>query len=151
MQPVFREATIDDLPAIIDLLADDGLGRGRESPGLPLHPNYLRAFETIRSDPNQLLAVADRGGIVGCLQISFSPGRSRLGMLRGQIEDVRIAAAARGGGLGCRMIEWAIEACRRRGCGLVHPTSDTSQTGAARFYVALGFVPSHTGFKLSLD
>ena len=45
---------MDDLPAIIGLLADDGLGRGRESPVLPLHPNYLRTFETIRFDPNQI-------------------------------------------------------------------------------------------------
>ncbi len=31
---------------------------------------------------------------MGCLQISFLPGLSRRGMLRGQIESVRIAARA---------------------------------------------------------
>jgi hypothetical protein len=31
-EPSFREATEDDLAAIVDLLADDVLGKGREDP-----------------------------------------------------------------------------------------------------------------------
>ncbi len=39
-----RPALIDDLPAIVGLLADDALGQGRENMGPPLHSNYLDAF-----------------------------------------------------------------------------------------------------------
>ena len=34
-----RPALINDLPAIVGLLADDVLGQGREDIGLPLHSN----------------------------------------------------------------------------------------------------------------
>ena len=112
----FRPATENDVAAIVALLADDGLGRDRENPALPLDRRYLDAFAALDSDPNQLLAVAERDGtVVGCLQLTFIPGLSRLGMWRGQIEAVRVAASERGTGLGGAMVGWAIERCRARG------------------------------------
>lgn len=148
---LFRRATRADLPAIVALLSDDALGRDREDPAQPPNPHYLAAFEAIERDPNQYLAVAlDDDTVIGCLQLSFIPGLSRLGMWRGQIESVRIAAAQRGGGLGRRMFDWAIEECRRRGCGLVQLTTDKTRPEALRFYNSLGFQASHEGLKLAL-
>jgi GNAT superfamily N-acetyltransferase len=145
---MMRRATVADLDAIVALLADDMLGAGREKPG---DPAYAAAFAAIDADPNQYLAVAEEDGrVVGCLQLSFIPGLSRLGMWRGQIESVRIAASHRGAGLGRRMFEWAIEQCRARGCGLVQLTTDKARPDARRFYESLGFVSSHEGMKLSL-
>lgn len=43
----FRNAAIDDLQAILALLADDELGRQREQIGPPPSPVYLEAFEAI--------------------------------------------------------------------------------------------------------
>jgi ribosomal protein S18 acetylase RimI-like enzyme len=147
----FRAAKADDLDAIIALLADDALGQTRERVATPTDPAYVDAFHAMDADPNQLLAVIeDEAGLAGCLQISFIPGLSRLGMWRGQIESVRIASRLRGAGLGRRMIEWAIEQCRARNCQLVQLTSDKSRTDALRFYESLGFVASHEGFKLAL-
>ncbi len=143
-----RRATAADLPAIVALLADDALGKTREAPG---DPCYAEAFAAIEADPNQLLAVVEEGGeIVGCLLLSFIPGLSLKGMRRGQIESVRIAAARRGGGLGRKMIEWAIDECRRRGCGLVQLTMNKTRKDALRFYQSLGFEATHEGFKLML-
>jgi GNAT superfamily N-acetyltransferase len=146
-----RAATVHDLPAIVALLVDDPLGKLREDLGTPINPCYLDAFAAIARDPNQLLAVADAGGeVVGCLQLTFIPGLSRLGMWRGQIEAVRIAADRRGGGLGGALLRWAIEQCRERGCGLVQLTTDKRRAEAHRFYAALGFEASHEGMKLYL-
>jgi len=148
---LFRAATVDDLAAVLALLVDDDLGKLREDVGPPLNPSYLAAFEAIERDPNQLLAVADQDGeVVGCLQITFVPGLSRLGMWRGQIEAVRVAAAQRGSGVGRAMMLWAIEQCRARGCGLVQLTTDKRRTAAQRFYASLGFEATHEGMKLSL-
>lgn len=147
----FRAAGEGDLSAIIALLADDPLGRGREDASDPPNTAYISAFQAIVDDANQLLAVADDGGVVGCMQISFIPGLSRLGMWRGQIESVRIAASHRDAGLGRQFFEWAIERCRDRGCGLVQLTTDKTRSDALRFYQSLGFADSHTGMKLSLD
>jgi ribosomal protein S18 acetylase RimI-like enzyme len=149
--PVFRRARVDDLPAIVAMLADDVLGVAREDARLPLARRYTDAFDAIDRDPNQLLVVAESGGtLVGCLQLSFIPGLSRGGMWRGQIESVRIAAAQRGGGLGRAMFEWAFAECRARGCGLVQLTTDKTRPDALGFYTALGFVASHEGLKRKL-
>jgi len=146
--PTIRRASAQDVPAIVDLLADDDLGKTREAPGDPCYPE---AFAAIEADPNQFLAVVvDGGEVVGCLQLSFIPGLSLKGMWRGQIESVRIAASRRGGGLGHVMINWAIEECRRRGCGLVQLAMNKSRSDTLRFYQSLGFEATHEGFKLKL-
>jgi GNAT superfamily N-acetyltransferase len=146
-----RRAASDDLTAIVALLADDPLGRGRENPGTQLDTCYSDAFAAIDRDPNQLLAVAERGGqVIGVLQLSFIPGLTRRGMWRGQIEGVRVAAGERGSGIGRAMLQWAVEECRKRGCGLVQLTSDKRRSDAHSFYEALGFQHTHQGYKLSL-
>lgn len=145
-----RKAVEADLTAIVAMLADDALGATREDNTNPLNRCYSDAFRAIESDPNQLLAVVEHDGkLIGCLQLSFIPGLSRKGMWRGQIESVRIASQTRGSGIGRQMIEWAIDQCRTRNCGLVQLTTDKSRTDAHRFYQSLGFVVSHEGMKLS--
>lgn len=148
---MMRRATRADLPAIVALLADDTLGVGREDASLPLNAAYLSAFEAIERDENQFLAVAEQdGALLGCLHLTFLPGISRLGAWRGQVESVRVAAAARGSGLGRRMLEWAAETARARGCTLVQLTTDKTRPEAHRFYESLGYQPTHIGYKLPL-
>ncbi|MFK8016462.1 MAG: GNAT family N-acetyltransferase [Gammaproteobacteria bacterium] len=150
-EPRIRRATAADLPALVTMLADDALGRTREDASLPVVQCYVDAFDAIELDPNQSLAVVEMDGqCVGCLQLSFIPGLSRLGMWRGQIESVRIAASHRGHGLGGQMIRWAIAQSRERGCGLVQLTTDKSRADAKTFYESLGFESTHDGMKLAL-
>lgn len=151
LQLVFRKAVQTDLHDLIALLADDELGQTREILSDPIADCYIRAFDAIDKDPNQLLiTVVEQERIIGCMQLSYIPGLSRSGMWRGQIESVRIAASHRGQSIGHRMIEWAIENFRERGCGLVQLTSDKTRHDALRFYESLGFKPTHEGFKLAL-
>jgi GNAT superfamily N-acetyltransferase len=144
----FRDARREDLPAIVALLADDMLGAEREA-----GPDeaYQVAFEQVQADPRSWLIVAEAAGqVAGTLQLSLLPGLSRHGMLRAQIEGVRVAAPYRGQGLGRTMIEWAIGQARQQGCGLVQLTSDKRRHDAVRFYESLGFTASHEGLKLPL-
>jgi GNAT superfamily N-acetyltransferase len=146
---VIRPARDADLAAIVALLIDDDLGAQRESLG-DLRP-YREAFARIAADPNQLLVVMERDGeIVGTQQLTFIPGLSFKGAVRAQIEAVRIRADLRGSGLGSRLIEWAIDEARRRGCYLVQLSSNNVRLDAHRFYTRLGFEASHTGFKLKI-
>ncbi|MGY1729741.1 GNAT family N-acetyltransferase [Geodermatophilus sp. SYSU D01062] len=145
---LLREATAGDLPAVVALLADDPLGATRESAD-PVP--YERAFAAVAADPAHLLVVAeDAGAVVGTLQLSFVPGLSRGGALRAQVEGVRVAAAARGRGLGEAMLRWCAAESRRRGAALLQLTTDARRPEAHRFYERLGFVPSHVGMKLEL-
>jgi ribosomal protein S18 acetylase RimI-like enzyme len=147
-----RDARRDDVPRIVELLADDQLGAGREELTDPLPSAYWQAFEAIDADPRNRLLVAETAGrVVGTLQLTFVPGLSRCGSERAQIEAVRVAREARGAGLGQRLMREAIDRARARGCRLVQLTTDASRGDAHRFYEALGFAPTHVGMKLPLD
>jgi len=148
---VMRDAREDDLPAIVVMLVQDQIG-GADDADLPLDPAYLEAFRAIDASPDQLLMVAEFAGrIVGTMQLTFIPGLLMRGAWRGQIEAVRIDSSVRGQGLGSRMIDWAVERCRERGCKLVQLTSNNARTDAHRFYERLGWSKSHAGFKLMLN
>jgi GNAT superfamily N-acetyltransferase len=148
---VMRRAQRTDVAALVALLADDALGRQRESAGDPLPASYFEAFEAIERDANQELMVAQRDGVpVGTLQLTFTPSLTRRGSWRMTIEGVRVAGSHRAAGVGRQMIEWAIARARQRGCALVQLTSDKSRADAIRFYQRLGFQASHEGLKLAL-
>jgi GNAT superfamily N-acetyltransferase len=147
----FRRAMRSDLERVVQLLADDPLGRDRESPSLPLADAYVQAFESIAADPNNELLVAERtGAVIGVLQITFIPNLTHQGAWRGIIEGVRVAPVARSQGVGRAFFEWAIERARERGCRMVQISSDKSRPDAIRFYESLGFVASHEGLKRML-
>jgi len=147
----FRQATQEDLPAIVQILAEDELGVGRERFETPLPPTYYTAFETIESDPNQEIIVVELDReIVGTLQLMFLPSLSYQGGTRAQIESVRVLQRLRGQGIGADMMRWAMERARQRGCHLMQLTSHKSRVDAHQFYEKLGFVMSHVGMKIEL-
>jgi GNAT superfamily N-acetyltransferase len=134
------------------MLADDDLGRGREDASSALALTYQAAFESIATDANQLLIVAERvGEIVGSMQITFIPGISRGGAWRGHFEAVRVARPYRALGVGRQMLKWAIDECKLWGCRLVQLTSNKARADAHRFYESLGFTSTHVGMKLDID
>ena len=148
VEVILRRATEADVPDLVRLLADDPLGRDRETAD---PAPYRRAFALIDADPAQLLVVAvDGADVVGTMQLSFIRGLSRQGALVAQVEAVRVRAGDRNRGLGAAMIGWAVQESSRRGCGLVQLTTDKSRVDAHRFYERLGFVASHQGMKLLL-
>jgi GNAT superfamily N-acetyltransferase len=145
---IFRDARRDEVPAIVALLSADSYAGQRRPTSTE---DYLRAFDAIAADPNNRLVVADRDGeVVGTLQLTLIPSLSRRGALRAQIEGVRVRGDLRGGGLGRRMVTYAVDEARERGCGLVQLTTDKRRLDAQRFYVSLGFEATHEGMKLLL-
>ncbi|HEX3479219.1 MAG TPA: GNAT family N-acetyltransferase [Kofleriaceae bacterium] len=147
----FRTARRDDLDAIVAMLADDDIARSRSGHVAQVTPGISAAFDEIERDPSNELIVGEQGGaIVGSLQLTYIPGLSRGGMLRAQIESVRVRADLRGQGIGQRLIEAAIDRARQRGCGVMQLTTDLRRTAAHRFYRRLGFEASHAGMKRAL-
>ena len=147
-----REACEADIEAIVSLLADDIIGQHRESTSDNAMNAYRKAFRAMSVQEGNCFLVADVAGqVIGCLQLTFIPGLSRLGMLRAQIESVRVAKAHRGGHVGASLVKEAIRRSHEAKCGLVQLTSDVRRTDAIRFYCQLGFNASHVGLKLSLE
>ncbi len=148
---VFRTARRADVPAIVNLLADDELGAGRETVTEEVDAAYWAAFDAVDADPRNVLVVAERdGAVVGTMQLTFIPSLTRRGGERAEIEGVRVRPDQRGAGLGRQMITWAVDRARERGCRLVQLTTDKRRTEAHRFYASLGFQASHEGMKLAL-
>jgi ribosomal protein S18 acetylase RimI-like enzyme len=145
-----RPACRDDVAAIIAMLADDALGRGRERIEDPLPQCYFDAFERVSCDPNIMLMVAEDGAgcVVGCLQLCVLPGLSSQGASRALIEDVRVASDQRSRGIGEQLVQWALAEAQARGCKLVELLTHHTRTDAQRFYKRLGFADSHVGMTL---
>jgi ribosomal protein S18 acetylase RimI-like enzyme len=145
-----RRARRDDVGAIVAMLADDPLGSARERLENPLPPPYFEAFERLDRDRNIQLVVAEdgEGALVGCLQLCILPGLSSQGASRGLIEDVRVVTRCRSRGIGEQLVQWAVAEARSRGCKLVELLTHNTRVDAQRFYVRLGFQPSHVGMTL---
>src|SRR5690625_2833326 len=88
---------------------------------------------------------------VATKQLTYLPGRTRMGSERAQIEAVRVARDTRGMGLGTHLLTEAINRAKERGCGLVQLTSDARRRDAQRFYRQLGFAETHVGMRLVLE
>lgn len=148
----FRKATKADVPFIVQMLANDKLGKLREDYREPLPEKYYTAFENIDADPNQELIVVEKAGeVIGTLQLSFIQYLTYQGGIRAQIEAVRIREDLRGGGLGQQMFEWAIERAKERKAHILQLTTDKSRPEALHFYEKLGFKATHEGMKLHFE
>lgn len=148
--PEFRDATEADLPAIVALLADDVLGGAREQPGPPLPAAYITGFRAMMAGNGRIILALDAGEIVACLQLDILPGVSQLGMVRAQVEGVRVASAHRGRGLGALLMDEAMNRARAAGARSMQLTTNLARIDAQRFYKALGFQQTHAGLKKEL-
>lgn len=148
----FRKATRDDVPFIVQMLADDPLGQKREKYTEPLPAVYYDAFVRIDGDPNQELIIVENpaGDRIGSLQLSFIQYLTYQGGIRAQIEAVRVHKSARNQGVGKHFFMWAIERAKERGAHVLQLTSDKQRPDAIRFYESLGFRATHEGLKLHL-
>lgn len=146
----FRKATEKDILTIVEMIADDELGKKRENFQNPLPNEYRKAFERINSDENQELIVVENENseIIGTLQLTFIQYLTYRGGIRAQIEAVRIRKDKRGIGLGKMMFEWAIKRAKEKKAHLLRLTADKKRPKAIKFYEDLGFKQSHEGMKM---
>ena len=145
----FRDATRQDVPAVVALLADDALGAARE--GADLAP-YLAAFDAMQAEEgaNTLIVGEAAGRIVATCQLTVISGLSLRASRRAQVESVRVAAGLRGRGIGAALMAEAEARARAAGCTLLQLTTNRARGEAHRFYERLGYTPSHLGFKKPL-
>ena len=146
----FRKAKKEDVPFIVEMLANDKLGKLREDYNNPLPQKYYDAFENILKDKNQELIIVENESleIIGTLQLSFIQYLTYQCGIRAQIEAVRIREDQRGKGLGVQFFKWAIDRAKERGAHVLQLTTDRKREEALRFYEKLGFVASHHGMKM---
>ena len=151
MNIIHRRAKLEDLKAIVSLLADDKLGHTREQAGDEIAQEYLDAFAKIDSDPNQYLMVLENDGeVIGTCHLTLMPSLTFSGSTRLQIEAVRVNSNIRGQNLGQQMIKFAINWGKEHGATIIQLTTNKERPDALKFYEKLGFKASHEGMKLYL-
>ncbi len=144
----FRDASRDDVAALVAMLADDPLGQARESGDLA---PYLAAFDEIAANPmHQLIAGEIGGRIVATCQLTILAGLSRQGAKRALVEAVRVVADLRGQRIGAALMAECEARARAAGASVIQLTTDKTRLRAHGFYDRLGFTASHIGYKKSL-
>lgn len=148
----FREATIEDLPALVALFADDVVGGHNDTTDISALPIYESAFAAIQNSPNDLIFVGIMSGeIVATAQVTFVTSLVGRGSKRMIIEAVQTRADMRGKGIGALLITHCLQIGCQRGAASAQLTSNNQRQDAHRFYERLGFKKSHAGFKLKLQ
>ena len=148
---VFRLATIDDLPDIIKMLADDELGKTREKYEPTLSERYISAFKKIVTDTNQELTIVEMNNEkVATFHLTFLQYLTHQGRVRAQVEAVRTNSKFRGQGIGKKVFEYVINRAKEKGCVMLQLTTDKQRPEAIRFYESMGFSATHEGMKLGL-
>jgi GNAT superfamily N-acetyltransferase len=144
---VIRRAEQQDIPAILEVYAQDELSTWPKQ----TVASVAEAFDEISRDPDAALYVATAAGdVVGTFQMNVLRFLTRAGGRVALIEAVMVSRSSRSQGVGTRMMRFAIDEARRRGCVRVQLTSQKRRTRAHRFYERLGFERSHEGMKLKL-
>lgn len=146
-----RRAIKSDVSAVVQMIANDKLGKLREDYQNPLPDKYYEAFQNITNDPNQeLVVIEDNDKVIGTLQLTFIQYLTYQGGIRAQIEAVRVHQDYRGKGIGQKLFKWAISKAKEKGAHVLQLTTDKKRPEALVFYEKLGFKASHEGMKLHL-
>ena len=131
-----RDATDGDLPGVLRILADSGIDGG-ESFSLE---EARRHFARIHECPGfRLLVAVGDGEIVGTYVLQIVQKLGKRGTPAGVVEDVAVAPAHQGQGIGRAMMVHARAACRDAGCYKLALSSNMRRQDAHRFYESLGF------------
>lgn len=142
---VIRRAAATDLPAVLALYREVGdretvpVGRAR------------KVLARMRSYPDYDLYVAVSGGeIVGTFALLIMDNLAHLGAPSGVVEDVVVRRDSQRRGVGRRMMQWALDRCRARGCYKLALSSSRQRRAAHRFYAALGMQQHGFSFLMKL-
>jgi GNAT superfamily N-acetyltransferase len=152
MNLVICEANPADLPGMIGVLSEDEVGGHGDTWTEARAPEYRAAFAEIAAHPDMILLVAKAGDtVLGMLHLVFQRGLTNHGALRAVLHSVFVAEAARGQGIGAKLVAEAERRAHRRGARFITLSSNKNRLDAHRFYRALGYAQGHEGFKKVLS
>jgi GNAT superfamily N-acetyltransferase len=143
-----RKATAADIPGVLALYAQPELDDGDV---LPVD-QAVALFERFGRYPDYTLYVVEQDyDIVGTFALLVMDNLGHLGAPSGIVEDVVVAPARQGNGIGQAMMRFALEQCRQKGCYKLVLSSNAKRARAHAFYESLGFERHGYSFRIDLD
>ena len=135
-----RNATVDDIPQMCELLA---LLFTQEADFTPDPARQARALRLILEQPETgfIRCAVDRERVIGMVSILFTISTAEGGRAA-WLEDMVVLPGHRGHGLGDRLLRDAIQAATAAGCTRITLLTDRTNTSAIRFYQRAGFLRS---------
>lgn len=133
-------ATAKDVPGLSALLS---VLFAQEAEFRPDPVAQARGLSMILDDPGlgAILVARDQGRPLGMVNLLYTVSTA-LGCRVALLEDMVVAADARGRGIGGRLLMTAIAHARAAGCQRITLLTDTDNVSAQRFYRRHGFVSS---------
>lgn len=148
-QMVIRPANKRDRAAIFALYRDlegvyDLAGHGDD-------PGEDALWEKVAADPRQQILVAEHDDrIIATLTIVIVPNLGHRGRPWAAVENVVVAAEARGRGVGTELMRQATDIACNHACYKLVLSSNVNRSEAHRFYENLGWRLSHAGFSVDI-
>lgn len=135
-----RPATAADIPALCGLLAVLFTQEAEFSPDAEAQ---ARGLARIIADPQTgaILVARREGEAIGMANVLYTVSTA-LGERVALLEDMVVAPAARGQGVGSGLLRAAIAHARSAGCRRVTLLTDAGNEAAQRFYAQHGFTAS---------
>ena len=143
-----REATRDDLPAILALYAQPALDDGR----CLAAGQAENIFRTMQAYPYYKIFVAEEDSqAVGTFALLIMENLGHLGKPSGLVEDVAVSPSHQRHGIGRAMLNYAMEKCRERGCYKMALSANLIRTTAHAFYESLGLTRHGYSFLVEFE
>jgi GNAT superfamily N-acetyltransferase len=109
-------------------------------------------FDKMKLYPDYHVYVAEIDGIiVGTFALVILDNLAHMGSKSGLIEDVVVAQASHGQGIGKQMMRFAIETCKEKSCYKVCLSSNLKRLNAHKFYEEIGFKIHGYSFSMELE
>jgi ribosomal protein S18 acetylase RimI-like enzyme len=142
-----REATGEDVPAILSLYREAGIDDENNFTVAEAssHLAALKQYPSFRV----FVACADQV-VVGTYELLIMDNMAKRGRRAGIVEDVAVHPQYQGRGVGRAMMQHALEQCRQADCYKLSLSSNLKREDAHRFYDSLGFKRHGYSFQIDL-
>lgn len=130
-------ASVADIPALCELLA---VLFSQEADFKPDYAAQSRGLARLIGNPalGLILVARQDGQIVGMVNLLYTLSTA-LGERVALLEDMVVSPAARGAGIGSRLLDEAIQTARLNECKRITLLTDRANESAQRFYQRHGF------------
>ena len=142
-----REASEEDIPAIIGVYSSAGIGDENNFTVAEANAHFakLKQYPSFRV----FVALVD-DALVGTYALLIMDNMAKRGRRSGVVECVAVHPQHQGRGVGRAMMQHALEQCREADCYKLTLSSNLKREDAHRFYDSLGFERHGYSFRVEL-